>query len=79
MSSTNQNINWPSSIASTKHYKTMDFLCICALAINFLLSRPNLILDLNRLIHNLLSSQFHMCRGVSEATKKVLARIKAAL
>ena len=55
-------INWPSSITSTKHYKTMDFLCICALAINFLLRRVNLTLDLNRLTHTLLLSQFHMSR-----------------
>ena len=62
ISSTNQNINWPSSITSTKHYKTMDFLCVCALAINFLLSRLNLILDLILLINTPRSSQFHMCR-----------------
>ena len=43
-------------------HKTMDFLCICALAINFLLSRLNLILDLNHLIHILLSSQFYWCK-----------------
>ena len=58
--STSQNINRPSSITSTKHYKTMDFLYICALAINFLLSRLNLTLDLNSLTHTLLLFQFHM-------------------
>ena len=42
--------------------KTMGFQDICALAINFLLSRLNLTLDLNRLTHTLLLSQFHMCR-----------------
>ena len=64
ISSTKQNINWPSSITSTKHYKTMAFLCICALVINCLLIRLNLTLDLNSLIglHTLLLSQFHMCR-----------------
>ena len=61
-SSTSQNIYWPSSITSSKRYKTMDFLYICALAIYFLLSRLNLILGLNRLTHILLLSQFHMCR-----------------
>ena len=62
ISSTRQNISWPSSITSTKHYKTIDLLCICALAINFLLSRLNLILDLYLQIHTLLSSQFRTCR-----------------
>ena len=47
VSSTNQNINGPSLITSTKHHKTIDFLCLCALAINFLLSRLNLTLYLN--------------------------------
>ena len=40
---------------------------ICALAINFLLSRLNFILDLNLLIHilyTLLSFQFHMCKSI---------------
>ena len=44
-------------------------------AINFLLSRLNLTLDLNRLTHTLLLSQFHMCRGVSEPIKRVLAQV----
>ena len=53
----------------------MDFLCICALAINFFLSRLNLILDLNRLIDTLLLSQFQMCRVVSDAIKRDLAQL----
>ena len=63
-SKTNQNVNWPTWITSTKHYKTMDFSCLCALEINILLSRLNLILDLIRMSHRptLLSSQFDMCR-----------------
>ena len=64
VSSTNQNINGPSRITSTKHHKTIDFLCLCALAINFLLSRLNLALYLNSYV-----------QGVSEAIKRVFAQV----
>ena len=69
-STTNLNINWPSLITPIIHYKTIDFLSICAQASNFLLIGLNLILNLNRL--NLLC--FHLysiCQGVSEAVKRV--------
>ena len=48
-------------------------LCICALAIIFLLSTLNLILDLSFLIFTC----FHLnsiCAGVSEAIKRVLSQ-----